>query len=103
MELIDGKAISLALREELRLEVEEMVAAGHRPPHLAVILVGENPASQAYVGAKVKACEKAGYKSSSLHFDPTITQADLLDEIQKLINENSIAIYFILDPINFII
>ena len=90
MELIDGKAISLTLREELRIEVEEMVKGGHRPPHLAVILVGENPASQAYVGAKVKACEKAGFKSSSLHFEPTISQDDLLKAIQTLNDDDEL-------------
>ncbi|MBT3648851.1 MAG: bifunctional methylenetetrahydrofolate dehydrogenase/methenyltetrahydrofolate cyclohydrolase FolD [Flavobacteriales bacterium] len=99
MELIDGKAISLTLREELRIEVEEMVKGGHRPPHLAVILVGENPASQAYVGAKVKACEKAGFKSSSLHFEPTISQDDLLKAIQTLNDDDELDGFIIQLPL----
>lgn len=99
MELIDGKAISLALREELRIEVEQMVEAGHRPPHLAVILVGENPASQAYVGAKVRACEKAGYKSTSLHFEPTISQDELMKAINGLNTDDTVDGFIIQLPL----
>ncbi|NQV52773.1 MAG: bifunctional methylenetetrahydrofolate dehydrogenase/methenyltetrahydrofolate cyclohydrolase FolD [Flavobacteriales bacterium] len=87
MELLDGKAISKQLREELKEEVEQMVAEGHRPPHLAVILVGSNPASETYVNAKVKACKDVGYESSLLHFPPEISQEILLNTIDEL-NEN---------------
>ncbi len=87
MELLDGKAISKQLREELKEEVEQMVAEGHRPPHLAVILVGSNPASETYVNAKVKACKDVGYESSLLHFPPEISQEMLLNTIDEL-NEN---------------
>ena len=73
MELLDGKAVSKQLRNELAEEVKIMVAAGRRPPHLAVILVGKNPASETYVNAKVKACKEAGYESSLLHFPPEIS------------------------------
>lgn len=87
MELLDGKAISKQLREELKEEVEQMVADGHRPPHLAVVLVGNNPASETYVNAKVKACKAIGYESSLLQFPPEITQELLLHTIDEL-NEN---------------
>lgn len=87
MELLDGKAVAKALREELRIEVESMVANGHRPPHLAVILVGSNAASETYVNAKVKACKAIGYESSLLHFPPEISQDMLLQTIDEL-NEN---------------
>ncbi|MEQ9187898.1 MAG: bifunctional methylenetetrahydrofolate dehydrogenase/methenyltetrahydrofolate cyclohydrolase FolD [Cryomorphaceae bacterium] len=87
MELLDGKAISQQLRDELKEEVEHMVADGHRPPHLAVILVGSNAASETYVNAKVKACKAIGYESSLLHFPPEISQEMLLNTIDEL-NEN---------------
>ena len=87
MELLDGKAISKQLRNELTEEVKIMVAAGRRPPHLAVILVGKNAASETYVNAKVKACKEAGYESSLLHFPLEISQEMLLHGIDEL-NEN---------------
>lgn len=87
MELLDGKAISKQLREELKTEVSEMVAAGHRPPHIAIVLVGNNPASESYVKAKVKACEAIGYESSLMRFAPEITEEMLLNTIDEL-NEN---------------
>jgi methylenetetrahydrofolate dehydrogenase (NADP+)/methenyltetrahydrofolate cyclohydrolase len=87
MELLDGKAVSKQLRNELAEEVKTMIAAGRRPPHLAVILVGKNAASETYVNAKVKACKEAGYESSLLHFPPEISQEMLLHSIDEL-NEN---------------
>ena len=87
MGLLDGKAVSKQLRLELAEEVKTMIAAGRRPPHLAVILVGKNAASETYVNAKVKACKEAGYESSLLHFPPEISQEMLLHSIDEL-NEN---------------
>ena len=58
MILIDGKKISLELQSEIAQEVKDMVAKGKKQPHLAAILVGDDPASQTYVGSKVKACER---------------------------------------------
>jgi len=99
MEILDGKAVSKQLRSELADEVKAMMAAGHRPPHLAVILVGENAASQTYVNAKVKACHAAGYESSSLHFEPTITQDELLNAIEGLNNDDSVDGFIIQLPL----
>lgn len=87
MQILDGKEISKQLRSELKVEVDQMVEAGHRPPHLAVILVGSNAASETYVNAKVKACKAVGYESSLLHFPPEISQTMLLNTIDEL-NEN---------------
>lgn len=87
MEILDGKAIARQLRDELAQEVKVLVAEGHRPPHLAVILVGNNAASETYVNAKVKACKDVGYESSLLHFPPEISQETLLHAIDEL-NEN---------------
>ncbi|MDH5786617.1 MAG: bifunctional methylenetetrahydrofolate dehydrogenase/methenyltetrahydrofolate cyclohydrolase, partial [Chromatiales bacterium] len=62
-QIIDGKAIAAQLRQEIRGRVEARIAAGKRAPGLAVILVGENAASQVYVGSKRKGCEETGILS----------------------------------------
>ena len=87
MEILDGKKTSAQVREELRCEVEQLVAQGHRPPHLAAILVGDNGASVTYVNAKVKACHEIGFRSSLIKFPAEVTQAALLDKINELNND----------------
>ena len=64
MTLIDGKAISEQVKQEIAAEVAEIVARGGKRPHLAAILVGHDGGSETYVAAKVKACEVCGFKSS---------------------------------------
>ena len=61
--IIDGKAIAKEVREAVAAEVAALVAAGHNPPGLATVLIGENPASQVYVGMKQRACARAGIES----------------------------------------
>lgn len=80
-QLIDGKSIAKQLREDLRNEVAAFVAAGKRAPGLAVVLVGEDPASQVYVRNKHKACEDVGIKAFSYNLPATTTQ----EELSKLI------------------
>ena len=82
--ILDGKAIALELREEIRLEVDKQVSAGNKPPGLAVILVGEDPASQVYVRNKKIACEKAGFNDVSMVLPETTSQAELLAKIDAL-------------------
>lgn len=82
-QLIDGKSIAKQLREDLRNEVAAFVAAGKRAPGLAVVLVGEDPASQVYVRNKHKACEDVGIKAFSYNLPATTTQ----EELSKLIAE----------------
>ena len=69
MKLLDGKLASQAIKEELRLLVAQRVAEGKKVPHLAAILIGNNGASATYVGAKVKACEETGFKSTLIKFE----------------------------------
>lgn len=83
-QILDGLKISKDIKQEIKAEVEKIVAAGQRPPHLAAILVGENGASKAYVNSKVKDCKEVGFKSTLLKFSDTITEAELLSEIEKL-------------------
>jgi methylenetetrahydrofolate dehydrogenase (NADP+)/methenyltetrahydrofolate cyclohydrolase len=82
--LIDGKNTALLLREELKAEVAEAVAAGRRPPGLAVILAGDDPASQVYVRNKEKACREAGINSFVFRLSAGVGQGELLKLIGEL-------------------
>ncbi len=83
-QLIDGKTIAQKLREKIKQRVEIRVGKGLRAPGLAVILVGDDPASQIYVGHKRKACEAAGIKSLAYDLPADVSQQDLLELIDKL-------------------
>lgn len=87
MQIIDGKQTAKDIKKEIAEEVVKMVASGQRPPHLAAILVGNDGGSETYVANKVKACEDCGFESSTLRFDATITEEELIAEIKGL-NEN---------------
>lgn len=88
--IIDGKAISEQVKSEIALEVQAMVAAGKRAPHLAVIIVGHDGGSETYVAHKVKSCEQVGFRSTKLSFEDSITEAELLAEIEKLNNDGTL-------------
>ncbi|MBA4304268.1 MAG: bifunctional 5,10-methylene-tetrahydrofolate dehydrogenase/5,10-methylene-tetrahydrofolate cyclohydrolase [Sphingobacteriaceae bacterium] len=83
-QLIDGKATAAAIRQEIAAEVEKLLAAGQRRPHLAAVLVGNDGGSETYVANKIKACEDAGFTSTLLRFDSNISEAALLAEVAKL-------------------
>lgn len=82
--IIDGKAISLAIKDEVKAQIPELEAKYGRKPCLCVIIVGENPASQVYVRNKVKAAEYVGMKSMLLRLPEETPEAELLATIQKL-------------------
>ncbi len=84
MKLIDGRAVAEEIKNDLKPQVTEYIAVSGRVPHLAAILVGDNPASKAYVGNKVKSCAEVGFKSTLKKFDATITEEALLHEIELL-------------------
>ncbi|MBQ1969377.1 MAG: bifunctional 5,10-methylenetetrahydrofolate dehydrogenase/5,10-methenyltetrahydrofolate cyclohydrolase [Flavobacteriales bacterium] len=84
MKILDGKATSAALKADIRAEVEAIVAAGGRAPHLAAILVGDNGASVTYVNNKVKSCHEVGFKSSLIKFPESVTEEELLAKITEL-------------------
>ena len=90
MELLDGKKTSSLVQEAIAEEVRQIVAKGHRPPHLVAILVGNNGASMTYVNNKVTACERVGFASSVVNLPEDISQESLLKEIEKLNNDKSI-------------
>ncbi|MFZ2297657.1 MAG: bifunctional methylenetetrahydrofolate dehydrogenase/methenyltetrahydrofolate cyclohydrolase [Burkholderiales bacterium RIFCSPLOWO2_12_FULL_64_99] len=88
-QLIDGNALSKQLRGEVAQRAAALTAKGVQPG-LAVVLVGENPASQVYVRNKVKACEEAGLHSVLEKYDATMTEAELLARVEALNNDPSI-------------
>ena len=83
MQLIDGKAISEQVKQEIAAEVAEIVANGGKRPHLAAILVGHDGGSETYVAAKVKACEACGFKSTLIRYEADVTEAELLTKVQE--------------------
>jgi len=87
MELLDGKIASKAIKDALTLKVAQLVTEGRKVPHLAAVLIGNNGASETYVGAKVKACAEIGYRSSLIRLDDTITENRLLTVIDDLNND----------------
>ncbi|MBL4651999.1 MAG: bifunctional 5,10-methylene-tetrahydrofolate dehydrogenase/5,10-methylene-tetrahydrofolate cyclohydrolase [Flavobacteriales bacterium] len=86
MILIDGKATSNQIKEEIAEEVKQLIASGKKVPHLAAILVGEDEASQTYVNAKVKACDMVGFDSTLVRMSAETTEAELLAKIEELNN-----------------
>lgn len=90
MQLLDGKKTAADIKEEIRLEVEQMKALGEKVPHLAAIIVGNDGASLTYVGSKVKACEAVGFESTLIRMPSTTSEAELLKKINKLNLDDSI-------------
>ncbi|MEJ2307922.1 MAG: bifunctional methylenetetrahydrofolate dehydrogenase/methenyltetrahydrofolate cyclohydrolase FolD [Gammaproteobacteria bacterium] len=89
-QILDGKAIAADIKTHLKSEVEALVAAGKRRPGLAVILVGENPASQVYVRNKRTSCEQAGFLSELIELPASTTQEELLSRIDMLNGDDAI-------------
>ena len=87
MQLLDGKLTANTLKDEIAIEVNSIIAKGGKKPHLAAILVGSDGASETYVNAKVKACEKVGFDSTLVRLDVDVSEEILLNEVRK-INEN---------------
>ncbi|SDK70244.1 methylenetetrahydrofolate dehydrogenase (NADP+) / methenyltetrahydrofolate cyclohydrolase [Methylophilus rhizosphaerae] len=82
--IIDGKQIANQLLDEIRINIEQRLTTGKRAPRLAVILVGDDPASAIYVRNKQIACEKVGIVSEAYKLPSSLTQNELLDLIRKL-------------------
>src|ERR1044072_4148012 len=84
MELLDGKIVSQAVKDDLKLKVSELKKEGKKIPHLAAVLVGNNGASETYVASKVKNCDEIGFVSSLIRLSDSISETELLAEIKKL-------------------
>lgn len=90
MQILDGNLVSKALKANIKIEVDNLKSQGVKTPHLAAILVGADGASMTYVGAKEKDCKEVGFDSTVLRFDADISENDLLTEIEKINNNDSI-------------
>ena len=90
MILLDGKKTSNDIKDEIALEVDSLISSGGKKPHLAAILVGNNGASETYVNAKVKACNKVGFYSTLVRLDDSVSENKLIDEINKINNNDLI-------------
>lgn len=90
MILLDGKKTSNDIKEEIAIEVANLTSEGGKKPHLAAILVGNDGASETYVNAKVKACNKAGFDSTLVRFNNDVSEDELLAEVEKINNNSDI-------------
>lgn len=90
MNILDGKKCSQEILDKIKETVDNLKSSNKRVPGLAVIIVGNNPASKIYVNSKVKACEKVGFYSKAIFLDENISQAELLENIQALNNDKNI-------------
>jgi len=84
MQLLDGKLVSQHIKGEIANQVKAFVASGKRAPHLVAILVGEDPASQAYVSSKVKTCAELGFQSTLIRYESSLSEAELLRKIHAI-------------------
>ena len=89
-QLLDGKAIASALKQDLKAATALRLQAGKRRPGLAVILIGSNPASQIYVGSKRRSCDEIGFKSDSYDLPENCPESELLALIERLNHDNEI-------------
>lgn len=98
-QLLDGKATSKAIKQELAEKVEEIKSENGKVPHLAAVLVGEDGASVTYVNAKVKACELIGFGSTLIHLSETATEEEVLATVDKLNNDPDIDGFIVQVPL----
>jgi len=97
--IIDGKKTAADIRHEIAAEVKEMKAAGLKPPHLAAILVGDDPSSETYVVNKVRDCEEVGFISTLVRFDRDITEKMLLDKISEFNSDSNLDAFIVQLPL----
>lgn len=90
MQILDGKLVAQAVKNELKLKTDALKAQDKKTPHLAAILVGNNGASETYVASKVKTCAEIGYQSTLIRFEATIDEQVLLQKIQELNEDDDI-------------
>jgi len=88
MVLVDGKAISAQIKSEIAEEVKQMLNAGEKQPHLAIVIAGHDGGSETYVANKIRTCEEIGFASTLIRYEDNVTEKELLETISKL-NANS--------------
>ncbi|MDY5857949.1 MAG: bifunctional methylenetetrahydrofolate dehydrogenase/methenyltetrahydrofolate cyclohydrolase FolD [Porphyromonas sp.] len=97
--LLDGKATSAAIKQEIAAEVAAMVQAGKPAPHLVAILVGHDGGSETYVAAKIKTCAEVGFRSSLIRFEDTVSEQELLDTIARLNADSDVTGFIVQLPL----
>jgi len=90
MKLLEGKVASAAIKENLKNKIAALKSANKKVPHLAAILVGNDPASETYVNSKVKNCHEIGMLSTLVRYESSITEAELLHKIDELNEDENI-------------
>ena len=90
MQLLDGKLVSQAIKDELREKTSKLVADNKKVPHLAAILIGTDGASETYVASKIKNCQEIGFKSSMFRFDSNATEEAIISRITELNNDDDV-------------
>jgi len=90
MAILDGKQLAQTIKAELRIEVENIRKQGGKLPHLVAVLIGENPASQAYVRNKVRSCEEVGFQSTLIHRPADISEQEVLKIVEQLNQDSSV-------------
>ncbi len=88
--VVDGLALANQLRDEMAAEIETLSAAGHRPPQLTVVLVGDDPASRSYIKGKQRACARIGADSAEYLLPESTSEKELLDLLDKLNRDDSV-------------
>ncbi len=90
MNILDGQKASQSIKDELTIKTADLLKQGRKIPHLAAVLVGNNGASETYVGAKVRTCAEIGFASSLIRLEDTVSEEELLDTIRKLNGDNDV-------------
>ncbi|MGA1778018.1 MAG: bifunctional 5,10-methylenetetrahydrofolate dehydrogenase/5,10-methenyltetrahydrofolate cyclohydrolase [Schleiferiaceae bacterium] len=98
-QILSGKVAAGAWKAKIRNQVNDRMGEGKNRPHLAAILVGDDPASRAYVRGKVKDCEEVGFDSTLIHLPATATEEEVLHEIQQLNANPSVSGYIVQLPL----
>jgi methylenetetrahydrofolate dehydrogenase (NADP+) / methenyltetrahydrofolate cyclohydrolase len=90
MAILDGKQLAQTIKAELRKEVDQIKTQGGKIPHLVAVLIGDNPASQAYVRNKVRSCEEVGFLSTLIHRPADTSEKELLEIVEQLNGDNTV-------------
>jgi methylenetetrahydrofolate dehydrogenase (NADP+)/methenyltetrahydrofolate cyclohydrolase len=99
MKILDGKNLSNVIKQEIKDSVGIRLSLGLKKPHLAAIIVGDDGASLTYVGSKVRSCEQVGFESTLIHLEKSISESDLLIQIENLNRNKSIDGYIVQLPL----
>lgn len=90
MQILDGKIVAQAVKEELKQKVDQLKQEGKKTPHLAAVLIGNNGASETYVASKVKTCGEIGYESTLIRFEESVSEEELLTKIRELNHDDTV-------------